>query len=89
MNEWGLRTPEALLSTNAEKVTVDPLPIAKNHNAEGKAGGGEAGYQGSPNLFGKKHKYVPAHNQKVNLGNYFYRTQVQSYSTHVSHSLTY
>ena len=54
LNEWGLRTPEALLSTNAEKVTVDPVTIANDHNAEGKAGGGEGGYQGSPNLLTKK-----------------------------------
>ena len=54
MSGLGLRTPEALLSTNAEKVTVDPVTIANDHNAEGKAGGGEGGYQGSPNLFTKK-----------------------------------
>ena len=54
LDEWGLRTPEALLSTNAEKVTVDPVTIANDHNAEGKAGGGEGGYQGSPNLLTKK-----------------------------------
>ena len=40
LDEWGLRTPEALLSANAEKVTVDPVTIANDHNAEGKAGGG-------------------------------------------------
>ena len=55
MSGLGLRTPEALLSTNAEKVTVDPFTIANDHNAEGKAGGGEGGYQGSPNLLVKKH----------------------------------
>ena len=54
LGDWGWRTPEALLSTNAEKVTVDPVTIANDHNAEGKAGGGEGGYQASPNLFGKK-----------------------------------
>ena len=54
MSGLGLRTPEALLSTNAEKVTVDPVTIANDHNAEGKAGGGEGGYQGSPNLLTKK-----------------------------------
>ena len=54
LDEWGLRTPEALLSANAEKVIVDPVTIANDHNAEGKAGGGEGGYQGSPNLLTKK-----------------------------------
>ena len=51
-----LRTPEALLSAYAEKVTVDPVTIANDHNAEAKAGGGEGGYQASPNLLAKKRK---------------------------------
>ena len=54
MDDWGWRTPEALLSANAEKVIVDPVTIANDHNAEGKVGGGEGGYQGSPNLLTKK-----------------------------------
>ena len=56
LGDWGLRTPEALLSANAEKVTVDPVTIANDHNAEAKAGGGESGYQASPNLLAKKRK---------------------------------
>ena len=56
LGDWRLRTPEALLSAYAEKVTVDPVTIVNYHNAEAQAGGGESGYQASPNLLAKKRK---------------------------------